>query len=244
MLVDGHYRKYSSLPVRAPARGAQQCRAFERIGLELFAEPAAGVLSGSASRILTTRWHWRKRRSALASRSRVARSSIHISSARGGCGSRWPSARTRVHAGCSTRPLPSRDRSPLRTPDGGNAAPLPLQPAGSARSPRTASSPTSEKEPGADIQARSQKRQMKPTSELQRSLHCSVPVPGQETRDRKERSPKTPVLALGGGCRQRTERQFKHLGVKFATRPINRIFRPINEFTSLQQPNINGNSAA
>jgi hypothetical protein len=43
LLVDGHYRKYSSLPVRAPGRGAQQCRAFERIGLELFAEPAAGV---------------------------------------------------------------------------------------------------------------------------------------------------------------------------------------------------------
>jgi hypothetical protein len=31
---------------------------------------------------------------------------------------------------------------------------------------------------------------------------------------------------------------------QFVTRPINRIFRPINEFTSLHQPNINGNSAA
>jgi hypothetical protein len=43
MLVAGYYRKYLSLPARAHRRGAQQCRAFERIGLELFVEPAAGV---------------------------------------------------------------------------------------------------------------------------------------------------------------------------------------------------------
>ena len=44
MLVDGHYRKYlSRLHERLGEARINVVRAFERIGLELFAEPADGM---------------------------------------------------------------------------------------------------------------------------------------------------------------------------------------------------------
>ena len=47
MLVDGHYRKYSSrLHERLGAARLDVVRAFERIGLELFVEPADGSSCG------------------------------------------------------------------------------------------------------------------------------------------------------------------------------------------------------
>jgi DNA-binding transcriptional MocR family regulator len=56
MLVDGHYRKYlARLHERLGEARLEVVRAFERIGLELFVEPADGMFVGRASRISTIR---------------------------------------------------------------------------------------------------------------------------------------------------------------------------------------------
>ena len=106
MLVDGHYRKYlSRLHERLGEARLNVVRAFERIGLELFAEPADGMFVWARfPHIDDSLALAEAARSATASCSRLARSSVPISSARHGCGSTSPSARTRAcSTGCSGR---------------------------------------------------------------------------------------------------------------------------------------------
>ena len=105
MLVDGHYRKYlSRLHERLGEAPLNVVHAFEQIGLELFAQPGDGMFVWARFPILRIRWYSRKPRSATASCSRLARSSVRISSARRGCGSMSPYARTRAcSAGCRGR---------------------------------------------------------------------------------------------------------------------------------------------
>ena len=68
MLVDGHYRKYlSRLHERLGEARLNVVRAFERIGLELYVEPADGMFVGPDSRTSTTPLRWLRRRSAKAS---------------------------------------------------------------------------------------------------------------------------------------------------------------------------------
>jgi hypothetical protein len=55
MLVDGHYRKYlSRLHERLGETRLNVVRAFERIRLELYVEPADGMFAGPDSRTLRT----------------------------------------------------------------------------------------------------------------------------------------------------------------------------------------------
>jgi Aminotransferase class I and II len=104
MLVDGHYRKYlSRLHERLGETRLNVLRAFERMGLELFVEPADGMFVWArlphVEDSLTL-----AEASATASCLRRELSFVRISSARRGCGSTSPHAKTRVcSAGCSGR---------------------------------------------------------------------------------------------------------------------------------------------
>jgi aspartate/methionine/tyrosine aminotransferase len=105
MLVDGHYRKYlSRLHERLGEARLNVVRTFERIGLDYSRSPWTACSDGHDSLISTIHWRWQKKRSATVSCSRLARSFVRISSARRGCGSTLPSARTHAcSAGCSGR---------------------------------------------------------------------------------------------------------------------------------------------
>ena len=61
-MVDGHYRNYlSRLHERLGEARPSVVRAFERIGLELFAEPSDGMFVWAhVPHVATTRWCWPK----------------------------------------------------------------------------------------------------------------------------------------------------------------------------------------
>ncbi len=116
MLVDGHYRKYlSRLHERLGEARRNVVRAFERIGLDLFVEPADGMFVWARFPQIEDSLALAEAGATRAgSCSRPARSSGPISSARRGCGSTLPCARTRAClARCSSWP-----RAPpgIRTP--------------------------------------------------------------------------------------------------------------------------------
>ena len=77
MLVDGHYRKYlSRLHERLGEARLTVVRAFERVGLELFVEPANGMFIWARFPGSRIRWRWPRNRIATGSCWHPARSSV------------------------------------------------------------------------------------------------------------------------------------------------------------------------
>ena len=94
--------------------------AVERIGLALFAKPADGLFVWERLGHIVDSLALEQASERAGIMLAPARSCAHISSARRGCRSTWPSARTRViNAGCGTR-RPTRRRNAARG-DGGNS---------------------------------------------------------------------------------------------------------------------------